>query len=240
MNLLSQESIPVILFLLLTTMIAYALFPICLSLLRKKAITVGRYDLLCYIFNFFVHFMFYMDGSKSQSGPYMLWTCVFTIIGCKILKKRGILQSRLGDKQSSAKVSDTRDSDICKDFNKEVQVYDNIKNVSTIESCENHTGKRMLSRKKILFICVVAILIIFSTVLLIFNLSNNSFSDDSKAIEEKAKSIVLLNCYNKDGELCSSGSGFLLFEQGLIVTNYHVIEDSVYKIEANTEYGEKN
>lgn len=113
------------------------------------------------------------------------------------------------------------------------------KNEISGTSCTVTDSKRIFSIKKIVLICITAILIIFSAVLLILNMSNSGFFDDSHAIEEKAKSILLLNCYNKDGELCSIGSGFLLFEQGLIVTNYHVIEDSVYKIEANTEYGEK-
>lgn len=98
-------------------------------------------------------------------------------------------------------------------------------------------NQRKLSIKRMALISVV-ILIIFSAVFFIVRLGNHSFLDNSKAIEEKAKSIVLLNCYNKDGELCSTGSGFLLLEQGLIVTNYHVIENSVYEIEVNTESGE--
>lgn len=67
--------------------------------------------------------------------------------------------------------------------------------------------------------------------------SQNFFSDDPVAIETASESVVMLNCYDKSGELYASGSGFALIEKGIIVTNYHVIEENVYSIEVNTETG---
>ncbi len=63
------------------------------------------------------------------------------------------------------------------------------------------------------------------------------FSDDAAAIEEASRSVVLLNCYDKDGELYATGSGFAIFDEGVIVTNYHVIADEVYRVEAQIENG---
>ena len=63
------------------------------------------------------------------------------------------------------------------------------------------------------------------------------FVDDPAAIERVSQSVVMLNCYDKAGELYATGSGFAMFEDGIIVTNYHVIEDNVYRIVIDTETG---
>lgn len=64
-----------------------------------------------------------------------------------------------------------------------------------------------------------------------------AFSDDPAAISAASQSVVKLNCYNKNGELCATGSGFACFADNVIVTNHHVIEGGVYSIEASTENG---
>lgn len=64
-----------------------------------------------------------------------------------------------------------------------------------------------------------------------------AFSDNPTAISAASQSVVKLNCYNKNGELCATGSGFACFADNVIVTNYHVIEGGVYSIEASTENG---
>ncbi len=63
------------------------------------------------------------------------------------------------------------------------------------------------------------------------------FNEDSKARAEAAESVLLLSCYDSNNELVSTGSGFLAFEDGIIVTNYHVIDEDVRTIQANTEDG---
>ena len=67
--------------------------------------------------------------------------------------------------------------------------------------------------------------------------SQIDFSDDPTAISAASQSVVKLNCYNKNRELCATGSGFACFADNVIVTNYHVIEGGVYSIEASTENG---
>ena len=64
-----------------------------------------------------------------------------------------------------------------------------------------------------------------------------AFSDDPAAITLASQSVVMLNCYDKRGELYSTGSGFACFADDIIVTNYHVIDDEVYSIKASTEDG---
>lgn len=66
-----------------------------------------------------------------------------------------------------------------------------------------------------------------------------AFSDDPSAISIASQSVVKLNCYDKNDKLYSMGSGFACFADNIIVTNYHVIEGNVYKIEAFTEDGQR-
>ncbi len=63
------------------------------------------------------------------------------------------------------------------------------------------------------------------------------FTDDTEAITQASKSVVMLSCYDKDGELYATGSGFAVFDDGVIVTNYHVIEQEVYRVKAQVEGG---
>lgn len=64
-----------------------------------------------------------------------------------------------------------------------------------------------------------------------------AFSDNPAAISEVSLSVVKLSCYDKNGDLFGTGSGFACFADHVIVTNYHVIEGEVYHIEASTESG---
>lgn len=64
-----------------------------------------------------------------------------------------------------------------------------------------------------------------------------AFSDDPAAISAASPSVVMLNCYDQSGELFATGSGFAFFQDGVIVTNYHVIDEEVYRVKASTEEG---
>lgn len=66
---------------------------------------------------------------------------------------------------------------------------------------------------------------------------NASFSDDPKAIQVASNSVIMLSCYDKDGNLYATGSAFAAFEGGVFVTNCHVIEKEVYAIRAKMETG---
>ena len=45
-------------------------------------------------------------------------------------------------------------------------------------------------------------------------------------IEKAKESVMLIYSYNEDGEMISSGSGFIAFEDDILITNAHVIEDA--------------
>ena len=88
----------------------------------------------------------------------------------------------------------------------------------------------------ILIILSAAVLAAVAVLLYMFVFSKN-FSDNPKAINEASSSVVLLDCYDKNNEPYCTGSAFAAFEDGIFVTNYHVIQDEVYSIVARTEEG---
>jgi peptidoglycan hydrolase-like protein with peptidoglycan-binding domain len=59
-------------------------------------------------------------------------------------------------------------------------------------------------------------------------LAEGGFSDDPDRIETAAKSVLMLDVYDEDGEYVASGSGFVAFDNKTLVTNDHVIEDADY------------
>lgn len=63
------------------------------------------------------------------------------------------------------------------------------------------------------------------------------FSDNPKAIQVASNSVIMLSCYDKDGNLYSTGSAFAAFEEGVFVTNCHVIKNEIYSIQAQMETG---
>ena len=65
-----------------------------------------------------------------------------------------------------------------------------------------------------------------------------AFSRDPDAMEEAAKSVMMLEVYDASDERTATGSGFLLFDDETLVTNAHVIEDAV-KIIAVSDEGER-
>lgn len=99
---------------------------------------------------------------------------------------------------------------------------------------------------KILFsvlISLILLVVIAGSLLVYINSEiseeESAFSDNPEAISIASQSVVKLNCYNKSGELLSTGSGFAYFANNILVTNYHVIEGGTYAIRATTENGLK-
>lgn len=80
-----------------------------------------------------------------------------------------------------------------------------------------------------LFLCSVVAVLIWKP------WKSKPFSDNPKAIEKASISVVRLQCYDKDNELYCTGSAFAALAEGVFVTNYHVIEQNTYRIEAYTE-----
>ena len=77
------------------------------------------------------------------------------------------------------------------------------------------------------------------------------FSENTAAIEVADASVVKIYCYDYDGNLAATGSGFLAFDDRTIITNYHVMssaytckistnQDITYEVPFLVGYSEKH
>lgn len=82
----------------------------------------------------------------------------------------------------------------------------------------------------LILICILA----FFTSYVLTQVS--SFSNSPQKIKEASASVVLVKCYDGDGNLYCTGSAFSAFQNDIFITNYHVIEETK-RIIALTEDG---
>lgn len=68
------------------------------------------------------------------------------------------------------------------------------------------------------------------------NVQTRSFQTDYEAIERAAQSVFLLEVYNESNEVIATGSGFVAFDNGTLITNEHVIEDAAYIVAYSDQY----
>ena len=109
----------------------------------------------------------------------------------------------------------------------------------TIELPQNNrTGKKKSGHGTLIgiFLTIIAIGIIGVLWVTLNRSAKHSFIDDTIAIKTASDSVLMLSCYDQNGEEFATGSGFVVFDDDIIVTNYHVIEDS-YRIVAKSESG---
>lgn len=55
---------------------------------------------------------------------------------------------------------------------------------------------------------------------------SESIINNPPAIEKLANSVVMLNVYDENSDLIATGSGFILFDNRTLITNYHVIKNA--------------
>ncbi len=97
------------------------------------------------------------------------------------------------------------------------------------------TPKKKLPLKAV--ICVLALLGILAGALALPKLFNKSFSQNTRAIAEASASVVTIYTYDVNNVPIASGSGFAAIDEGIILTNYHVIKGETHRVEALTESG---
>ena len=89
----------------------------------------------------------------------------------------------------------------------------------------------------------IRLLPLLTVLMIIFTLTATAgaeaaFSEDPDAVERAADSVFMLEVYSGSRSRIAIGSGFIAFENNLIVTNNHVIEGASYII-ANSDDGER-
>lgn len=100
----------------------------------------------------------------------------------------------------------------------------------------NDLGQRNEKRIRttIIALSVVLVIVILSTTC--GSLMQKKFSQDTEAMAKAEESVVKIYCYDVDGQEVATGSGFVMFEEDVIITNYHVIEDTFsVKISTNQD-----
>lgn len=63
--------------------------------------------------------------------------------------------------------------------------------------------------------------------LLISLIPSVSFADAESIFKDNNKAVVVIVTYGKDGKPLSQGSGFIIGQDGIVVTNYHVISNAI-------------
>ena len=114
-----------------------------------------------------------------------------------------------------------------------------------VEPVNTTLSTNSVKRKPILVICIAAFLAVVLVGIGLFLYPQDDekedeeivetlpFSQDTAAIEAADASVVKLYCYDYEGELAATGSGFVAFDGKTIVTNYHVMT-SAYTCKIST------
>lgn len=85
-----EAYVPILLFSLIITVLAYGAFPFIFAKTRKAPITKKKYLWLCYGVNIGVMIVFIaLNDGASNGAPYLLWTWTFSSYGTKILSSKG-------------------------------------------------------------------------------------------------------------------------------------------------------
>lgn len=111
----------------------------------------------------------------------------------------------------------------------------------------NTKKKISKTKKKMLLVCIPILVLLFFVIsaFVLF-----PFSKNTRAIEKATLSIVKIYCFDFEGEQVATGSGFIVFDDQTIVTNYHVMEnaytckistdeDKTYEVESILKYSKE-
>ncbi len=80
---------------------------------------------------------------------------------------------------------------------------------------ESNNGKKEIIRKWIKYLFFLIILLIF--------LPAVSLADANNIIKKNSRAVVVVTAYDEKGNAIRHGSGFIVRQNGVVVTNYHVI-----------------
>lgn len=117
-------------------------------------------------------------------------------------------------------------------------------------ACVNSAAPQNRRRSKVIIIVLVTALVLAVIAAVYFlcrpylseitiptdSSAAQAFSQDSSAIEAADASVITIFCYNHNGELSATGSGFIAFDSKTVITNYHVMTSAyICKISTNQD-----
>ncbi len=105
--------------------------------------------------------------------------------------------------------------------------------VTPKEELVSETKPTKKTKKKPVIFCLLAVAAVALVVGAVLLLNAVPFAEDSSAIEKADASVVTIFCYDYDGKLAATGSGFVAFNGKTIITNYHVMT-SAYTCKIST------
>ena len=76
----------------------------------------------------------------------------------------------------------------------------------------------------------IALTLVFMLIVSPVTALADGFSNDPDAIEAAAKSVLLLEVYNAQGDFTCTGSGFVAYDDSTLITNFHVIDEASYVV----------
>lgn len=105
---------------------------------------------------------------------------------------------------------------------------ESVETVSTEDESNDIIRAPRKKRKAPVIIIAVVLLLIGLGCLYWFVLKDiiTPFIENEKLIAEADASVVKIFCYDDKGEEIATGSGFVLYNDSTIITNYHVIEEA--------------
>lgn len=115
-------------------------------------------------------------------------------------------------------------------------IQDYIQQQHSVSPSEESAQQKKASKKTGLIIGIaVAVVVTVASAIILWSqgVFTKPFSENTAAIEAADASVVKIFCYDFDGDLAATGSGFIVYDSRTVVTNYHVMT-SAYTCKIST------
>lgn len=147
------------------------------------------------------------------------------------LWENGQIQPSLDNIILMSNIFDTP-TDVLLDNTKFESLPKEIKDGAVVSLNSDEARKRR--RKYVLIVLAIIFVVLIAIFCAFYQFVFKSFSSSPSAINNAQQSVVKLICYDHNGEETAIGSGFFIYDDKTIVTNYHVISEA-YACDISTE-----
>lgn len=147
------------------------------------------------------------------------------------LWENGQIQPSLDNIILMSNIFDTP-TDVLLDNTKFESLPKEIKDGAVVSLNSDEARKRR--RNYVLIVLAIIFVVLIAIFCVFYQFVFKSFSSSPSAINNAQQSVVKLICYDHNGEETAIGSGFFIYDDKTIVTNYHVISEA-YACDISTE-----